>query len=237
MSENVFVRVGHLNIWSANKSLGRALQVVKDSRCHSFGLNEAGRVVPDLRTWRDWRLVVGRPGPNEETRRGGWDTPIVTRDELLPLGEMSLRISERVAASARVAPDRWLAGSFFESPVGPVAHLNVHLNAAVKDQPDTRARVVEYSESVESLSRAVAFLRAEGFSVVVSGDVNYAESWRETDWSPYVLFGSLGFDWRSVGVDVIAWSPDLVAVSPLRIVPKSETGSNHPGLIQKLGRK
>lgn len=123
---------------------GAAIRLATRTGAHSIGMSEAYRVTRLLAAVDRYRLTVGRGG--RDKRRGAKDTPILTQATLVSLGAGAVQISE-TAKPARLAPDRWLTFSLFESDAGPIAHLNLHPNAGI-------AHAVPFQPDVELIANA-----------------------------------------------------------------------------------
>lgn len=220
--------VAMLNVHSGNKTPRRALRLLTAPEPDTIGINEARRIMDLLALRRRYRLIVGEGGRDP---RGFHDTPILTRRSLVSLGSAAFQISEQVKP-VRIAPDRWVTVSCFGHPVGPVAHLNLHPNAAVQGRDEALPRVREYAESMASLDRLLTFLDAEGFLCVVTGDVNYRPEPGRKRWdsSPYEVFARHRLTHQNEGVDVVAW-PRTLRLGRSVVLDKDRTGSDHPGLV------
>lgn len=225
--------VALLNVYVGNRTPRRALRVLTGPRPDTIGINEGYRIIPLLRARRGYRVFYGEGGREP---RGYKDTPILTRKTLPSLGTMALRVSER-AAPLKLAPDRWVTVSCFEHPVGPVAHVNLHPNAAVQGRDEDVGRVREYAESMATLDRLLGFLSGEGFLPVVTGDVNYRPEprARRAPHSPYEVFARHRLTFRNKGLDVVAWPREL-RLARAEVLTRDRTGSDHPGLLVYLVR-
>lgn len=226
--------VALLNVYAGNKTPRRAVRALLKSGPDSAGINEGYRIIPLLKLRRRYRVFHGEGGREP---RGFLDTPILTRRELPSLGTMALRISER-AAPLKLAPDRWVTVSCFDHPVGQVAHVNLHPNAAVMGRQEEVPRVREYAESMDTLDRLLGFLEEEGFLCVVTGDLNFRPEprARRAPHSPYEVFARHKLTFRNEGLDVIAW-PRQLRAARARVLTKDRTGSDHPGLLVWLVRR
>ena len=217
--------IGHGNVFAANRTPGRAIAAIREADADSFGINEGNRIAARLRAIPGHRVTVSSaPGRARET-------PILTRSSLPNLGAISMQISAP-ADPAKWAPARWLTASLFQHPVGRVAHINVHLNAVVTDVPVSTPRVREYAASTEALVSVVRFLRGEGYTPVVTGDVNMTRTGASSvPWSAHAVLEAIGLTVRSRGVDIVAHEArDLERVG-WETIESSETGADHPFLV------
>lgn len=222
--------VALLNVFAGNRNPARALQVLLGPKPDTVGINEGSRAIPLALKRRGYREFHGTGSSND--RRGPKDTPILTRKVWPSLGAMALQVSEEVQP-VRIAPARWITVSCFRHPVGPVAHINLHPNAAVQDRDEELPRVREYRESMESLDRLLGFLKGEGFLTVVTGDMNFRPEppARRPDHSPYEVFARHKLTHRHDGLDVIAWPRKELRLVRSVVLEKEATGSDHPGLM------
>lgn len=216
--------IGHANIHNSKQGV----KVASRSGADSFGINEGGRRIGMLRALSRYREFHGAGGKADAPHRGGPSSPIITRKNLPSLGTLALQVSEQVNASLRVAPDRWITVSCFEHGVGPVAHVNIHPNAAVKGLSMKNDRVAEYDEFMRSLNRLISFLKAEGFHVVVTGDYNLARSGKTGALTPYQVFDGHGMRVKTIGIDGIAWTTGLT-LRRFHKIPKKRLRSDHNG--------
>lgn len=218
------ITVGHLNLHNR----GRALRYMLRQRCDSYGFDEAHRRMDILEKHRGYRLTAG------PAVRGA--TPLLTRDQYPHLGALHIKASEAVEKSIRVAPDRWVTVEMFAHPhLGMIARVNVHPNAVTINRPVSVPRVRETAELWASVDRLLRYLRAEGFKVILSGDLNSTPRDKTPNYrGAYDVIGKHRLEWIAKHVDCIAFDPALAAVHR-RVVPKTATGSDHDGLILELG--
>lgn len=226
--------IGHGNVYVANRTPLKALRTIRSIQADSWGVNEGMNLMRLLPRLSGYRVTVGELGKTRNDKRGTWDTPILTKKRLSPLGSVTLQASETVQPE-RIAPERWITGSLFQHAVGPVAHLNVHPNAAIRGHGTNVARVREYAEFMATLNRLTRFLQAEDFAVVITGDVNYREDWANVEWDPYRLFRLRKMDHADQGLDVVAWDRRKLELVRKRVIPAgSRTGADHPWIITEL---
>lgn len=213
----------------APSTSGATIRTALRTKAHSIGMTEAYRVTRLLAAVEDYRLTVGRGGRDQ--RRGAKDVPILTARSLVSYGAGAVQISE-AAKPARLAPDRWLTFSLFESPAGPIAHLNLHPNAAIVGRDQAVPRVREYAESMLSLERYARLFRLEGFMPVVTGDLNYPQQLHDElpRYAPREVFQRLDLTVWAQGIDYIAHSPHLKRAGS-GVLGSHETGSDHPWLL------
>lgn len=231
------LKVGTANVYVGNDKPGAACKVLMAENLDSFGLNEAKNFGQQIDKMSDlYRVTRAIPDNTTASRRGALDTPIFAKKSLPNLGDLTLRISENVPASTRVAPDRWGTVTMYQHALGMVAHINVHLNAAVQGARPGMARVKEYAESIESLDRLLTWLKTEGFLVVLSGDVNWRKDGPDAPHSPYRLIEKHGMGCVNDGLDIVAFDGRLKAISK-KLIPPSVTGSDtHDFIIVTLER-
>lgn len=221
--------IGHLNVHNR----ARAVRYMLAQNCDSLGLNEANSLLGMLSARRRYRVVVGSGG--RDKRRGASEVPVLTRRELPSLGSIALQVSEQ-AAPERIAPDRWVTVSAFAHNVGHVAHVNVHPNAVTDNLTESVPRVRETAELWASVDRLLTFLRAEGFLIVLSGDLNSRRSGETPDYEgAYDVIDRHKLNVITEGLDCIAHDRRLRRLRH-EIVERRRTGSDHPGLVAELGR-
>ncbi|MGD9694000.1 MAG: hypothetical protein AB7V20_14320 [Phycisphaerales bacterium] len=222
--------IGHGNVYVANRTPLKALRTIRSIQADSWGVNEGMNLMRLLPRLSGYRVTVGDLGPTRNDKRGTWDTPILTKKKLSPLGSVTIQASETVQPE-RIAPERWITGSLFQHAVGPVAHLNVHPNAAIRGHGTNVARVREYAEFMATLNRLTRWLQAEDFAVVITGVMatpDYDVTW-------YRLFRLRKMDHADQGLDVVAWDRRKLELVRKRVIPAgSRTGADHPWIITEL---
>lgn len=195
----------------------------------SIGMSEAYRRTRLLSRLRGYRLTVGRGA--RDRRRGAKDVPILTKAGHVSLGAGAVQISE-AARPARLAPDRWLTFSLFDSPAGPIAHLNLHPDAGIANAAPGVPRVREYAEAMKSLERYVRLFRLEGFLVVVTGDLNFPAELHDhlPVYAPAKVFERLDLAVWSQHLDYVAYDRRLTLIKR-GVIDKRQTMSDHPWLL------
>lgn len=222
--------IGHLN--AHNES--RALRVMLRERCDSFGFDEANRRLTVLRARRRYRVTQAEGGRDPEMRGS---TPILTLKQYPSLGAITWQASELVEKSERVAPDRWVTLSAFAHPIGNVAHINVHPNAATANLPLSNNRVRESSELWATVDRLLTFARAEGMLLVLSGDLNSPISDKTPGYSgAHDVIRRHMLTPIVAHIDAIAYDAKL-RVTKTHVVERELTGSDHPGIVASFGRR
>jgi hypothetical protein len=235
--------VGHANVHN-NLPAVRELLAAGRRRTRygldSAGINEGHRILDDLADLDGFRLEVGRAFENP---RAG-ETPLLTARRHPSIGSGAFRIAresvpDRVAGLPRVATVSTYTHR--DTAVGDVAHVNVHLHwiGPAADHPEVD-RVVETAAASRALIRLVAFLDSLDLAVVVTGDVNVRRRVDTPGWlDPWEAFERAGLKARTVGpLDAVAWSPRLLELERLDVIPADELGSDHPGAIARFeGRR
>lgn len=226
--------VGHGNVHATNRNTRAMLEVIRGSGAASFGLNEAQHVLPKLsrKLRREWSVTVA---PAAGRAR---ETPILTRSSRPPLGEGAQLVSAP-ADPARWAPARWMTWTAYEHPIGPVAHVNVHLNAQVnEDVAPEVARAREYVRSLEAVAQVIRMLKRTGHLVVVTGDINLTASHEARvplERRPRRMLRLHDMQVVGRGVDVIA-APSSCRVA-LDLIPAARVGSDHPWLVAAITQR
>lgn len=216
--------IGHGNVYAANRTPARAVAALRGMDADSIGINEGNHLLGRLRRMRGYRLACA-PGLGRDR-----ETPVLTRSSLPVLGEITQRIS-RASIPLRWAPDRWLTAALFSHPLGPIAHVNVHLNAVVTGLSPATPRVREYAASTEAIGSLLEWLVREGYIPVVSGDVNMTRTGGSAvPWSAHAVLEASGLEVRSRGVDVIAY-PRRLELDKFDTIETDQTGADHPFLV------
>lgn len=219
--------IGHANVLSSNPTPRRALKAIHSAGADSFGLNEGYRLVPQLKAWRDYRLTVNNnPGRAQET-------PLLTRGRHPSFGQMCILIADGVPAVSRLAPPRWATVDLYEHPLGDVAHINVHLHAGVL-HGQLEAVLRDYAQSVKNLGGLIELVRDHDCIPIVSGDVNLTTASKAQPYSPHALLERLGLEYWTQGLDLIAWPKRRLELKSKRLIPQTQTGSDHPFMVATL---
>lgn len=202
----------------------RAKRILRQTGADTIGLQEIGLAANlPMRGYRTLRNNHGR-----DQRRGAKDVLILTRNDHHSLGNVTMQVSEQVKPT-RFAPDRWGFAECFQHQYGRIAHTNWHLNATAMKRRDRHPLVEEYAESVESLDRMLSYLRAEGFAIVLTADLNWRRNVK-AEHSPFTVLADHGLRVHTHNVDVIAHDKRFRPKGDLRIIEKSRTGSDHDWL-------
>lgn len=213
------LKIGHGNGHN-ERSL---VDYVKAADCASFGCNEAQRLLPGLRGIPNHRVTVAGEDWTEEKNRAR-STSIVTASKHASIGEFTRKVSERIPAAIRVAPDRVLVASFYEHPVARetghegVAHFELHPDAGPKqlNGRDGKAPIVrEYRESLASTRLWMEAARHDGLLLVLTGDLQMTLRSRRP-WSPKMMIAKpLRLHATAVNIDWIMYDRRLTLVGPL----------------------
>lgn len=226
---NRILRVAHGNV---HNKLGPA-RILTRAACDSIGYNEAWRLIPELRLLNGYTLLEAEGVPDPRSA----ETPILLRRRRRRLGHLTMKLAD-ASTPERVAPERWINVALYQHPVGPVAHVNLHLHwiGPAHDRPGV-ARVEKTDEAGDRLLRLLRYLDWEGFARVVTGDVNIRRQAETPGWrSAWEVFEQAQLRARRVGpLDAIAWDPERLDLRQLDVIPADETATNHPMLIADLG--
>lgn len=208
------------NLWKRNPQIERDLAVLVGTGAEFIGLNEALNFTPEIQEAArrsGYRLVGNGAGKRER------QVPVLVRDDIP--GDWQQRIlSRHVDEGATSSPER--VGTAVRATVRgrKVAVLNFHANAGVQAgpaRPHRLARVAEFRRGTRRLTAWVRELEADGYAVIVLGDLNWAWTSRAAQWlwSPRRVFRRLGmvtqYDMdnppRPKGdrrrIEYVAWSP------------------------------
>lgn len=176
-----------------------------------------------------WRATMPAelPEDDRDTLRGKFDAPVLVRQRYAAVDEWSTKLCHR-SSPLRLAPPRYGNGQAVVTQLGVVEVVGAHPHADIIGHPPDLPRVVEYRRSMQRLSHRLAQALDAGHLVIVSGDLNYPDR-PGPAWVPREVLGRLGLRTWTVGVDWVAWSPELVAVDKT-VIGRDKTRQDHPWL-------
>lgn len=232
------IKIAYLNGYVGNKTPKRAIRRMLRGRPDSLGWGEGYHNVRN-RTFGGflrYRVFNATAVAFQETK-GAHDTPILTLRKHVNRGELALQVSDP-STPIKIAPARWFTASVYDTAEGRVAHINVHPNAAVQNGSRENDRIDEYAQSMEALEKLIDLFKSTECLVVVTGDLNWRQSGDNRPWTPEQVFKRQGMTTLWQGLDCIAYDgKKLVLVGKVEVVPTSQTGSDHPGLIATFRRR
>jgi endonuclease/exonuclease/phosphatase (EEP) superfamily protein YafD len=178
------------NLWRDNPQIGRDLTTLLSHGADLIGCNEAAGFADEI------EAACARFGytPIATTgRRAAKQNPVLVKGGVVVHDREVRTISRAVGDS----PERTGIAARCEVGGAKVALLNVHMNSHVQAgaaKPHDLPRVREYVAAMKVLTAWVRELRAEGYRVIVTGDLNWSWSSRAAQWafSPVRVFGQLG---------------------------------------------
>lgn len=196
---------------------------IRDADADSAGGNEAQDLIGDLKEIPHARLIVG--GPNWDSERGRHrSTLIVASDRNTSMGDLSIRVAERVPEVIKWAPERALVASLFEHPVADqlglrgVAHFEHHAHATVKNRPEDSRVVLEYRQGLDYCRHWMRAAKSNGYLVVLTGDLQLTDDW-DKPWGPRAdLADPLDLDTATVHIDWLMWDRRLKKAGKLKTV-------------------
>lgn len=202
-------------------------RVEANSVVFSEAYREPNRVFLDDR--EHWRATMPQqlPSDDRDTLRGKFDAPVLIRGRYPLVDEWSSQMCHR-SAPLRLAPPRYANGQAVASPFGALEVVGMHPHADIIGHPPDLPRVVEYRRSMQRLRHRLAQALDAGRLVIFSGDLNYPAR-PGPMWTPREVFGQLGLRTWAVGVDWVAWSPELVCVDR-EVIGRDRTRQDHPWL-------
>lgn len=226
------LHVLHANVYAANRRKRGALRRARRTGADIISINEG------YTSWSLWRALdryrATRGEGGSDRRRGANSTYTLTRKAITSLGSGTMQWSEQ-AQPEKFAPERWAAYTLLDHQVGKVAHINFHANAtARKRKPGSPIRC-EYRESMVSLERTIRYFKAEGYAVIVTGDLNWPKRDDDRNWTPGAIFARNDMKVWARGVDYVAHTNDLT-LARATVIPETETGSDHPWLLATFTR-
>ena len=172
------------------------------------------------------------------------DVPVVYRKTLKVKRIWTRLISHRAQVKNIGMPRAATAIRFFHNNQS-YTFINTHTNAAVQNRNTGEPlstkinRVVEYIAGMVVLQAMITNAKRRGDHVILTGDLNYrvrrpgATIWQH---SPQALFAANKMTYVNSGLDYIAYTGGLVA-SNFKIIPTTQTGSDHPWLVVDLNPK
>lgn len=218
-NDNPTLKIGHGN----GRNQDSLVRYVRQANADSFSAQEAQRLLPPLEGLPNHRVIVAGEDWTEQRNRAK-STSIITHSDFANIGEFTRKVSERIPAVIRVAPDRVLVASFFEHPVADavgaegIAHFALHPDAGPQqlngDNP-LAPIVREYRESLQSTKLWMESAMLDKLVVVLTGDLQVGAR-HNKPWGPRALIQRpLGLQARVVNIDWIMIDPRLRFVGPL----------------------
>jgi len=227
------LRIGGGNVYINNPQPAKAAQVAARTRSHSWGWSEAGRLVDEVRDLANYRVLSAFGFADMSDAN---DCIMMVRKGLAVRHFSMTQVCDDSMPS-KIAHDRTFSMIAYEAPflgkVGRkdavVCHIAIHPNwiagyGADNEQPGV---IREYIESMEGLANMLAFAKAMGWLIVVSGDFNLPP--RKSDRSyttTYDLFKQYRLKVKTDGIDGVAWDNRLDLVE-WHTIGKRTTKSDH----------
>lgn len=176
-----------------------------------------------------WRATMPArlPTDDRDTLRGKFDAPVLVRRRYPLVDEWSSQMCHR-STPLKLAPPRYANGQAVAADLGELEVIAMHPHADIVGHPPDLPRVVEYRRSMQRLEHRIEQALDGGRLVIVSGDLNYPDR-LGPNWTPREVFARLGLRTRAVGVDWVAWSPELVLVDFAQL-GREQTRQDHPWL-------
>ncbi len=210
------------------------VEFIKDADADSFGGDESHRLDLDIPGHRTIRAGEAVRDP-----RGSGSCSIVTRNTLENLGELTLKVSERIPGLERIAPDRMLVASFFAHPVADqldaagVAHFELHPDATAMRHDASHPITREYREALISTREYMRVARRDGYLLVLTGDLQANARFR-APWGPReVIANPLQLQSRVVHIDWIMVDAQLRFTQPLQ----TRRLFDHTGFVATLAAR
>lgn len=179
-----------------------------------------------------------------EAGKSGKEVPILLRKRGVEfLGDGAYLISERVKPNnTGIAPDRYLTWVRYKYKNVKYCIINVHPNAVVQNKKTGRflskkmKRVSQYIASMKRLQAEIKRQQNDGFVVIVTGDMNFRDikAAKLVRWGPVAIFKRCGLTYHAVGLDYVAWDSEKLVKKSMRVIPASQTGSDHPWIVADL---
>lgn len=166
------------NLWRENPNIRGDLRLLSKSGAHIIGCQETAHIAPVT----GYRWV---PGGTRDVR-----TLVRTDIEVVEHG------TELISQAVGISPERHVQWFVYKWHGVLRAHVNTHWNSHVQAgaaKPYHLPRLAEYIKGARKVAALVANLRAQGYAVTVTGDLNWSytagHQWR---WAPRVVFGHVG---------------------------------------------
>lgn len=211
------------------------VEFVREAGADSFGCNEAQELRGPLNQIPGHR-VIGPSKEYAEERNRARSTCLVVRDRREHLGQLDLKVSERVAGHEKFAPDRVLVAAFYDHPIAQqlgaagVAHFALHPDATVMKRQLNHPIVQEYREALGSAYEHMRAARRDGYLIALTGDLQVHARFRASYGPREQVAGPLKMRCRVVGIDWIMIDRRLQYVGPTRV----RRLFDHRGFVAKV---
>ena len=241
------LRIGAGNVYVANKTPARAVSIAASQRAHSWASNESTNVVDDWRK-RTGYITYAAPAGFRDMRDAHDCVTMKRKVKGTHLRHVSFTQVCEDALPKKIAHDRVFSMLAYEAPflrkatdkaVPVVCHINIHPNPVNHDPARTQGVTREFIESMVNLDKMIAFTKALGYIIVVSGDFNLSASRAKTRTylTPYDVFKKHGLIVKMEGIDGVAYDRRLRLVD-WDVIPKgARTGADHPWIVADFRRK
>ncbi len=229
------LKLGHGNGHNKPQLVDFANRAIRRDGCSSVAALEAHRLLRDLDRIPGTRLTAVRH-EGAEPRERDRTTAIVTDDRREFLGELTLKVSERVPQIEKFGPARFLVASFYAHPLADqldaagVAHFALHPDATVMHHAPDHPLVREYQEALESTRWHMQAAKRDGYLVNLTGDLQATDEWKSA-YSPHKLIADpLQLKTRVRHIDWCMADPRLAFARALEVTELFD----HPGFVATL---
>lgn len=183
------------NLWRENEHVAEDLEEIRKMRPHLVGVNEGANFVAEITAVEGYQACYGIDPKLKlkNAKRDQLQNPILVRDDVKVTAQGRLMVSAAVGTS----PGRSAVWVAYEYGGEKRAHVNTHFNSHVQAgaaRARNLPRVTEYIKGVRRVRRLVKALKAQGYKVTLTGDMNWGFLKRRKPWvySPQVVFKKVG---------------------------------------------
>ena len=229
------VRLGHINAHNHPDTVRKAARW----NAHSLGLDEVGKIPPE--TFKEIERERGYLGftldGTARPDRGSRSTRLLVRDDLTVIGGVNLLMAAQ-STPDRIAPPRWIQGQCYETRGKKVAHLEFHNHAVVDGRPVTVDRVAEHERALKRLRSTLIWVTNTGHAGFLTGDLNTRDEAKSIGWTDAgEMFRALGWDFKDLGLDWVAWNPGTSSGPDLERFTREEMGTDHASFVAEFDLK
>lgn len=235
------MRIVSANLYVGSKQKLKDAQTLDGLNAVAYGLQEAW--LGDDEVMKVMRDEYNLFAAGEAGKSGQEVAVLLRKAGVTYLGDGAYLVSDRTLPNnTGIAPDRYLTWVRYEFKGKKYVLINMHPNAAVQDKatgkflPKRIVRVREYIKSMKELEEEIVSQKADGFIPIVTGDLNFRDIKlaAAARWSPTAVFKRNGMDFQAVGLDYVAWDARRLTKRGMKVIPTSQTGSDHPWLVVDL---
>lgn len=228
--EKDVLRIGGGNVYVGNKTPEKAVRAAQRLRTHSWGWSEGKNLPKHLRAVKNYDPLIsfGSADPADAN-----DCVMQVRKTLDVEHFSMTKVCDDVPDS-KVGHRRTFSMIAYAAPfLGEdvtVCHIAIHPNWIVGIDGTASKVVQEYIESLVGLRAMLAFAKAMGWHIVVTGDFNTrrpGKNNRKSFETVYDVFADFNLAVKVQGIDGIAYDRRLALVN-FEVIDPRRYGSDHP---------